>query len=237
MFCASCGAQNPDDAQVCAVCGTPLVDGAPAPAPAPAPEPVAAPETGAVGEKRGKMGMDPQKRSTVIGIAAIAAVALVVIIAVVAIITGKPAYVKTVEKYCGALVKADAKALVSVIPPEVAKELEENFDDRKEMLEIMKDNLEDARDDLEDEYGSKLKVKCEVRRDKKLGAKEVKNLEESYENRYDIDMKIKEARELRVRVTISGKEDKESETMELIALKIGGKWYLDTRGLYTYTSY
>ncbi len=231
MFCGNCGAQNPDDARVCAMCGTPLETlETEAPA-ADAPEFSTFPETVQTAAAK--------KRNTAIGIGVVAAIALVVIIAIAAVVlTGKPAYVKTVEKYFSAVVKEDAKKLVSVLPPEYVEEnLEDSFDDRQEMLEIMEENLADVVDGMEDQFGEKIKVKCKVRKDKELGTREVKNLKETYESYYDLDLDIKEARELKVRVTMSGTEDEDSANMEIIVMKIGGKWYLDVRNISAYAYY
>lgn len=216
MFCEKCGAQNPDDAKICGECGAPLSADAPAAA------------EGSVAEKLSKMGVDVKNRKTLIGLGAIAvAVVLVVIIAVVAIFGGKPAYLKTVDKMVNSALKADAKGIVSVLPPDVVKEMEDMYDDRDEMLEMMEDGLETSKDYMEDELGKNLKAKYEVRRDKELINKEIKELEEKYEDRYDVDLDIKEARRLKLRITTSGKEDETSNTDELVVIKVGGKWYVD----------
>lgn len=216
MFCEKCGAQNPDDAKICGECGEPLNADAPAAA------------EGSVAEKLSKMGVDVKNRKTLIGLGAIAvAVVLVVIIAVAAIFGGKPAHVKVVGKFINASMKADAKTCVSVIHPDVVKEMEDQYDSRKDMLEEITDHLKDGRDSLEDELGKNLKVKYEVRKDKELSNKEIKNLEERYENYFDVDLDIKEARELKVAVTVSGKEDEQTKKPEVIVIKVGNKWYID----------
>ena len=98
------------------------------------------------------------------------------------------------------------------------EDLQGNYDSLTKMLSKAdlddEDTWEDIADMLDDEYDSELNTAKAV--------KAAENLLKKMEN-----FKITEGYEVKVKVTISGKKNSESETMEANVVKANGKWFID----------
>ena len=88
--------------------------------------------------------------------------------------------------------------------------------------EKMKDFLEEGTDDL----GENLKIsKIEIKKDKKLSEKKLKEIKKRYKDDDYIDAdKITEAHEIKVKVTIKGDDDSDSHRRTIIVVKYKGNW-------------
>lgn len=128
---------------------------------------------------------------------------------------GSKPYKKVLDKYYKSQEKADSKMIVSIFPDFM--EAEDVFDD---------DAMEDRLDSLKDKYGDNVKIKYKITDSEKLDKDDIKEIEESIEERYDEDVKIQEAYKVEVEATYKGSEDSETEDEELGFIKIKGKWYM-----------
>ncbi len=238
-FCGKCGAEMEDQALVCPVCNE-AVEAAPA-EPA-APEAAEAKATkkidvnGIVDKIQGftvktadfvkdyigKAKQNPKMWIAPGGILA----ALIAVIVILAIVIGNSGYKSALNNYCK-LMMGNIKYMEKMAPKEYWDYLEEEEDvDLDEIKEELEDSFDDMKDELEDEYGKNVKMTYEVRDEDKLSKKEIKKIQEALEDQYDMDVKVKKGYELRVKFTIKGSEDDDSEKTDLTVVQIGSKWYV-----------
>lgn len=238
MFCEKCGQANPDEAKFCEGCGADLkaveveevVVG----------EEVAVEETPAAAEETNVFddvvesvkNNDLVKKIISIAVPVVAVILAVIILASLGVFTHGSE--RAVKKYFKAMVKGDGKAVynLTVDPYELEKYLDnEIYDDEADAIDEYIEDAEDTVDYLEDEYGERLKVKVEVKKVTKYDKKEVKELAEHLAEEYDYDDgALKDIRVLKVKTTIEGKDDDDSDTGEIVVAKIKGKWYVNGVG-------
>ncbi len=92
----------------------------------------------------------------------------------------------------------------------------------KYMNKERKKDLEEGDDDL----GENIKLsKIEIKKDKKLSKKKLKDIKKSFEdNDYIDDDKITDAHEIKVKVTIKGDDDSDSDIDTVTVVKYKGSW-------------
>lgn len=212
MFCGNCGSQNPDGVTKCAVCGAPLTEEKPA-------------------DNSVKAKLLSLDKNKLTGYAIIAAVVLVVLILLIVIFSGR-GDTSTLKQYAKASFDLDAKDLVDLRPKAMIKAYAEEEDistgDAKD--EII-DEYQDMLDKFEDNYsnidfeeiGS---IKVEIRKEDNATSKEIREMNEGFEDE-DIDMKVKDAKSVKIKVSGKHDGDKFSFTLENIYMvKVGGSWYI-----------
>ena len=104
--------------------------------------------------------------------------------------------------------------------PDVMKEDLEDY--------ITDDKLDDMKEDLEDEYGKNIKISYKILDKEKIDKDDLKEVQEDLEDEYEDAKKNKvnvtDGYKLSVKLTIKGKDDKDSDTVTMKIYKIGGKW-------------
>ncbi len=252
MFCGKCGNQIPDGVAFCPSCGNATGSAQTQPQTQTQEQPTAIPEyytqtqydtqgqpygydnTQTVADPYGSYTPAPKKKiskNTIIGIAAVAVVAVAVIVALILIIgglgKGESSPEAAAEAYIEALSKLDADKLLDCIPDEVLEAAAEDLYDGslKELKKEFREEYEEAKED-----GWDIKVKVKVKENEKVSRDELKELKEEYEDK-DCDIKISEARDITVKLTVKGEIDGEDidETNEqkVRVIKVGRRWYID----------
>ena len=103
---------------------------------------------------------------------------------------------------------------------------EEDMNDNK-FKDECKDLEKDWKDALEafaDEEGGKLKFSYKIKDEDELDDEEFDELEEWYDDEYNLE--VKQAKVFEVEVTAKWDDEEEAYDAEVIVVKIGGKWYL-----------
>lgn len=203
MFCRNCGTQNQDGAGFCCSCGAPLSSGGPA----------------------GGGAAAKAKNINVKLIGIVAAVVVVLFVAFKLLFGGGGGPEKSATKFVDSIFKGDGKAIVNMLPDKVIEEIMDEEDmTKKEMIEELNDYLEDKKDDMDDRY-DKWSVKCKVLDTEDFSKRELRNLADRYEDSYDID--VKAAKTVSVKATLKADGETDSNTMDIVMVKIGSKWYVD----------
>ena len=213
-FCNNCGSVMEDDAVFCTNCGAKEAPAAPV-------APAAAPNYSYAGTPQQPEGGKKGLPFALIGAIAIVAV---VILAIVLFAGGGH---KDVAKNLEAVLNGKANKLESLAPKAFWEYMEDEHDvELKDLKEDFEDNYEDALDELEDEYGKNVKFTVKVTDSEKMDKDDVKDIAKAIDKSYDIDKdKIKAAYELELEMTIKGKDEKDEQDMDIVAVKISGKWY------------
>lgn len=215
MFCPKCGTENEDGTVFCKECGASLTGDAP------------------TGAQDGGQGVTvagvklPVNRNQLIGIIAIAVVAVLVIVLIAGLLGGGGAK-GTAEKFTKAIFKGDGKTVVALFPDDVVEELcdRQNMD-KDEFVDAMNDVLELTIDALDDQY-DKWSIAVKATKTKDLSEKKIEELEDRYENSYDVDLDIKEAQEVTLELTATADGEKEDpQKIKLTVIQVDGKWYID----------
>lgn len=227
MFCKNCGANLPDDSLFCDNCGAKLTREAPAPE-APAPE-APAPETPSDEVKLpgplGNTKIDKKKLPLIIGIAAGVFTLLLTLI----IILSATAPQRTAKNYANYVSKMyttrlKANKLMSFFPDKYFREIAEDEDmSMKELREELQDYLDriyEYASDHDDEIDTKV-VGIKVANVKNLKTSDLENKRDRY------DFKIAAAKKVTLKITVREDGEKRTEKMEVIVLKVNGKWCID----------
>ena len=210
MFCRNCGTQNQDGAGFCCSCGAPLSSGGSA----------------------GGGAAAKAKNINVKLIGIVAAVVVVLFVAFKLLFGGGGGPEKSATKFVDSIFKGDGKAIVNMIPDKVVEEIMDEEDmTKKEMIEELNDGLEYIKDDMDDMY-DKWSVKCKVLDTEDFSKRELRDLADRYEDSYDID--VKAAKTVSVKATLKADGETDSNTMDIVMIKVGGKWYLEYNSIYRY---
>ena len=208
-ICPTCGAQLNDDAVFCAACGNavptaveaaPQIDGF---------APAAAQPSG--GNKKALI--------AIVAVAAVAAVVLVIVLFSTLFSSPK----STVKAYFRAMNSRNASKIVKLEYPKPVLEYMEDEDD-KDKDDII-DSIED-RFELKDKlYGDDWKYKdIKITKVKDMKDDDFEELQEELED--ELDMKITDAKIVKVDYTIEGEDDDQDvEDAEFAVIKYKGKWY------------
>lgn len=122
-------------------------------------------------------------------------------------------YEVVIKNYFNGMVEGDVEKYLSVYP-EFMK-MEDSIDE---------DDMEYMKEMLEDEYGEKLKVSYKVAEEEKIEKEELEYVEKYIEARYDEEVKVIDGYYVKVKATIKGEEDEETDTSEMYIYKIDGEW-------------
>ena len=176
-------------------------------------------------------------------IPAIISAGAVILLVIILLASGifKSGSLKAVEKSMKATIKGDGKAVfeLTMHPYALEEAIEdEEFEDKAEAIDEYKDRAEDVRDSLEDAYGKGLRVKVEHKKTTKYKKSDIKKINEYLEEEHDYPANyISALHVVKVKATIKGREDDDSETSEVVVAKVKGKWYMgEFPGLYSKSS-
>ena len=147
----------------------------------------------------------------------VAAVVVVLFVAFKLLFGGGGGPEKSATKFVDSIFKGDGKAIVNMIPDKVIEELN--------------DGLEYIKDDMDDMY-DKWSVKCKVLDTEDFSKRELRDLADRYEDSYDID--VKAAKTVSVKATLKADGETDSNTMDIVMIKVGGKWYLEYSSINRY---
>ncbi|MBP3502638.1 MAG: zinc ribbon domain-containing protein [Clostridia bacterium] len=148
------------------------------------------------------------------------AAALVVILLVIIIALCSGGYKKPLDYMCKGMQKADSKTFLKAFPAVMTEDLEDSIDN---------DYLEKQLESFEDEYGKNIKITYKILDKEKIDKEDLEDLQENLEDKYEDSKKkckVSAGYKLSVKMTIKGKDDKETDTSTINVYKIGGKWCL-----------
>ncbi len=226
-ICKKCGLSVDVDAKFCTQCGSNefVTDEAPAQE---APQQEAPQENYYVPAQEAKKfdfaGL--LKNKTLIG--AVAGALVVVILAIIFIPMIFSGYKKAIDNYLDVSFKGQLKKIEKLAPKEYWEYLEDEEEiDLDEIIDELEEEWEGQEELLEDTYGKRVKATYKVTKKKEVSKKVLKGIAEAIEDEYDIDSKkVKKVYELKVKLTVKGSEDEDTDTSKLNVAKIGGSWYI-----------
>ncbi len=239
MFCENCGKQNPDGARFCEACGSAMAAEAPAAAPEVPVEPTAtetpaafeapaAPETPAAPAFPGANivnGLKKEHKLAILGVAGV--VVVVILLAIFGVFKSGP--VKVVEKYLNGMTKYNAKKVYDTTQacPYISGDM-----DKDEIKEEIEDAQDEADDEKQNNKDNDYKVTFKkVKKAETYKKSEVKEIEEYLEDTKDYDVDeypLQGVARVKATVTVNDDGDKDTETVDIITVKVKGKWYVAT---------
>ena len=155
----------------------------------------------------------------------IAAAAVVAIVFLSTLLGGRSPE-KTAGTLADAIFKGDGKLYVSLMPDEVIEHTCDNldFDNKKELIEYANDSLKESVEYYNDTYDKwSYSYKCLDTED--FSKTELRDLSREYEDKFDI--KVDAAKTVQIKVSLNLDGETESETSDIVVVKIGGTWYVD----------
>ncbi len=130
------------------------------------------------------------------------------------------------EKAAKASTEGDAKTVVNMMHAKMvdAAVEEGGYDSKQDMIDEMQDMLDMAKGIAEEMYGEDYKVAAKATGEADLDEDELKEIQDNFKS--ELDLKVSDAKDVTVELTIKGDGDEEtSDEMTMTVVKIGGKWY------------
>lgn len=206
-FCQNCGSEVKDTDKNCPNCGAAVQE--------PEVKKEVKQEASNAAKTTTKSATNNTKLFAIIG-GAVAAL-LVVILLIVALAGG--GYKKPIDNFIKGMEKGNAKTMLKAFPDVMKEDLEDYLTD---------DELEDMKADLEDEFGKNIKITYKVLDKEKIDKDDLKEVQEDLEDQYEdakkSKVKVTAGYKLSIKMSIKGKDDKDSQTITMKVYKIGGKW-------------
>jgi len=91
-------------------------------------------------------------------------------------------------------------------------------------MDIDEDDMENMHEKLEDEYGKDLKISYEITSNDDIKEEDIKNVQEYISLKYNEDVKVSEGKEVKIKATIKGSEDSDTDTARMYVYNIDGEW-------------
>ena len=151
-----------------------------------------------------------KKYVLIAGVVAVVAI----IIAIISSIFGS-GWKKPIKNYFKGMEKADSKTYLSAFPEFYADKMEDYYDD---------DGMADMRDSLEEEYGSNIKISYKITDKEKIKKDDLQKVQKYIKKYYEADVKVSAGYKVKVKATVKGKDDKDTNTRTMYVYKIDGKW-------------
>ncbi len=128
------------------------------------------------------------------------------------------------EKAAKASTEGDAKTVVNMMHAKMvdAAVEEGNYDSKQDMIDEMQSMLDMAKGIAEEMYGENYKVSAKATDEETLVEDELKEIQDNFKS--ELDLKVSDAKDVTVELTIKGDEEATDE-MTMTVVKIGGKWY------------
>lgn len=221
-FCEFCGAQMEDNAAICPACNA-------TPSDANSTVNTAEVNNASATENVGNNSANTEtveaavsstatasapNKNKIIPIVVAVFAALVFLSIVVSVLGG--GYKKPLDNFCKGFNKEDAKYFLKTYPETYIEEYVDEDD--------LEESLEDVLEELEDKYGKNIKLKYKILDKEKVDKDDLEEMEEYYEDLTDESVKITRGWELEVDVTVKGKKKDRTKEMDIVVLKIDGKW-------------
>lgn len=207
-FCENCGSELKDTDTVCPNCGTAVEKTTKKDVKN---TKVEDNQTQTVNPTEGKIN---KKTFAIVGGIVVAAILLIVI--VIALCSG--GYTKPISYMCNGVQKADSKTFSKAFPKVMTEDDDYKIDD---------DDIEKLLENLEDEYGKNIKITYKVLDKEKIDKEDLEDLQEKLEDQYEDSKKkckVTAGYKVTVKMTIKGKDDKDTDSTTINVYKIGGKW-------------
>ena len=125
------------------------------------------------------------------------------------------AYETPISNYFEGIQKASAKTYSKAYP-----------DFYVDYMGIEDDDMEKMCDSLEDKYGIGFKISYEIKATEDIKSSDLENVEKYIKQRYKKEVEIAEGKEVKVKATIEGKDDSDTDTSKMYVYKIDGEWKL-----------
>lgn len=208
-FCENCGSELKDTENVCPNCGAAVEQTT---------KQDVKIETNTTNESTpNNNGANNTKKFALIG--GIGAAVLIVLVLILALAFGG-GYKKPIDNMLKGMEKTNAKTFLKAFPEVMQEDLEEKIDN---------ESLEELLEEFEDEYGKNIKMSYKILDKEKIEKEDLEDLQEKLEDQYEDSkkkVKVTAGYKLTLKLTIKGKDDKETNSTTLNVYKIGGKWCL-----------
>ncbi len=170
----------------------------------------------------------PQKKNKTAGIvmAVIGLIAIAAIVLLIVLITGgdsHKSYKNAVNTFMRGYVNQDLDQILEAVLPDMREDAKDEimygYDSEAEMWADMNETMEWY-------YGANVKMSYQITDAEQLDEYDLEDCEEMLEEWYGYECRVTDGYSVEVEVTYRGSENKDTEDVELAAIKIKGKWYV-----------
>ncbi len=244
-FCTSCGAQLDDNATFCTSCGAQLGNSA---QPSAAPQSSGATFSGAAAQAgnamkdtfnkakdsvnvdaiKDSLSMENIKnlksnpnKNTIVALGVIAIVAIVVVIILYNLIFAHP-YKSALNDLFKGFAEGDGEKIQSAMPKCQIDYMDDNDIDVDEYFDKIAEGVQES---LESEYGEDIKITYDIKEEKALKSSKCDDIKKDLKDDYDAKgIKVSKAYKVKLKATIKGDDDKDTDTITLTVAKVDGDW-------------
>ena len=136
-----------------------------------------------------------------------------------------------IKKLVEGSMEGNGKKLVDLFPQELIDGIceEEGYLNKKEMISVLDEQLQIQLEQVDDTYGKGWKYSYEIVETEDYSVDDLRELRQDYQEDYDVKLAIEEAKEVRIEITTSSKDGKNSSTstMTVDIIKIEDSWYIN----------
>lgn len=145
---------------------------------------------------------------------------------------GRRSYKQVLKEGLKSIQTESAEKLIKLFPKEFVEYVEESYDmSYEEYCDWLQDILESENETLVNRYGKHYKMKLQIKDVDKYSKDRLGDLNQELYDSYGFDKKktAKAAAEIKVEITTSGNDNRDSQIRSFEVMKIGRKWYFTTK--------
>lgn len=138
-------------------------------------------------------------------------------------------YESVVKSYFKAISSLDTDLLYTLYPSTLAQDMSDNYGEDY-VAELMEDSIESSVGYDVDLHDIKIAITYEITDSTQLSESDIQDIIDDYDYYYDEDLNVTDGYELEIdfttKVTYQGENDTDTDSMSLMVIKVGSKWFL-----------
>lgn len=126
--------------------------------------------------------------------------------------------IKPIKDYLEGIEERNVKKIEGAIVPEMIKDMQDEG--------VWNDTMESFFERFKEQFGDDYKITFKIKSEEKVGKEKLQEYNDGYKKTLSLKNNIDEMYDIKIKATIQGNKDKQSDTSHMIVGLIEGKWYL-----------
>ena len=126
--------------------------------------------------------------------------------------------IKPIKDYFEGIEEGNVKKIEGAIVPEMIKKMQDEG--------VWNDAMDSFFERFKEQFGDDYKITYKIKSEEKLGKEKLQEYNDGYKETLSLKSNIDEMYDIKIKATIQGNKDKQSDISHMIVGLVGGKWYL-----------
>ena len=126
--------------------------------------------------------------------------------------------IKPIKDYFEGIEEGNVKKIEGAIVPEMIKKMQDEG--------VWNDAMDSFFERFKEQFGDDYKITYKIKSEEKLGKEKLQEYNDGYKKTLSLKSNIDEMYDIKIKATIQGNKDKQSDISHMIVGLVGGKWYL-----------